>query len=52
MRKSYFCMCQNAQIRLVSTQVNKRLCFFATLIETFPALIEISPKILNPKLKD
>ena len=40
MSEYYFCMCQNAQIRLVSTQVDKRLCFFATLIETLPALIE------------
>ena len=28
-----------------------KLCIFATLIENFPALIEISPKILNLKLK-
>ena len=36
----------------VTAHVNQRLCFFATLIEKFPALIEKSQKILNPKLKD
>ena len=40
------------QISLISTQVDKRLFFFAPLIETVPALIEKSPKILNPKCKD
>ena len=42
MRKSYFCICHNAQIRVVSTQVDKRLCFFATLIETLPALFSLN----------
>ena len=36
----------------VTTKVDQSLCFFATLIENFLALIEKSPKILNPKLKD
>ena len=36
----------------VTTQVDQSLCFFATLIENLPALIEKSQKILNPKLRD
>ena len=34
------------------TQVDQSICFFAILIENLPALIEKSPKIFNPKLKD
>ena len=45
-------MCQKAQISSVTTQVDQKPCFFDTLIENLPALIEKSPKILNPKLKD
>ena len=37
------------KIRLVTAQVDESLCFFATLIENLPALIEKSPKILNKK---
>ena len=48
MRKSFFAyLYQKAQIRLVITQVDQSLCFFATLIESLPALIQKAPKILN-----
>ena len=47
-RKPYFCICQKAQISPVTTQVDQSICFIAALIE----MIEKSPKILNPKLKD
>ena len=40
---------QKVQIRLVTAQVDQSLCFFATLIENLPALIEKYPKILNKK---
>ena len=52
MMESYFCICQKARISPVTTHIDQSLRFFATLIEFFPALIEKSPKILNPKLKD
>ena len=52
MKKTLFCICQKAQISSVTTQVDQSLCFFATLIENLPTMIEKSPKILNPKLKD
>ena len=42
MRKSYFCICHSAQIRVVSTQVDKDVCFLATLIETLPALLSFN----------
>ena len=54
MRKSYFAYIPKGadKINLVTTQVDQSLCFFATPIETLPALIEKSPKIINKKLKD
>ena len=51
LRKYYFCICQKAQISSVNTQLDQGLCFFAILIENFPALIERAPKILNLKLE-
>ena len=40
---------QKVQIKLVTAQVDQSLCFFATLIENLPALIEKYPKIFNKK---
>ena len=48
----FFAIAKKAQISSVTTQVDQNFAFFATLILNLPALIEKSPKILNPKLKD
>ena len=40
------------QISSVTALVDQSLCFFASPIENIHALIEKSPKDLNPELKD
>ena len=47
-KKILFLHMQKGTENPVTTQVDQSLCFFAILIKNLPALIEKSPKILNP----